>query len=208
MLKGWAPARFRLRHDARSRIAAGMLVVLVVAITTGSAMAAVAGARRSNTAYQRFLTWSHDPEISFSGCDCDARQLYEEFDRIRSQPFVEDSARYGFGFVVPRLPDGGRPSFLALQPAIDLDDRLGRDLLRFKMLEGRLPAPTAPDETSIGFIAAERFGLEVGDSLDLTAFDDADSVVASVHVVGIHAAPGELPSATGPQGSTLLLTSA
>ncbi len=172
-------------------------------------MAGAAGARRSDAAYGRFLGWSHEAELSFSGCDeCDSEQLEEEFDRIRAAPFTLETARYGFANVMVELPHGERPSFLALGPVVDVENRVGTVLPRVKMLRGRLPAPDAPDEVSVGFLAAERFGLRVGDTVDIAAADSARSQLETARLVGIHAAPGEFPSATGAQGSSLLLTRA
>ena len=71
------------------------------------------------------------------------------------------------------LADGTRPSFLAFQPAVDRDGLIGRELPHVKVLHGRLPVPSEPDEVSLSFLAAERFGLSVGDELQLLAVDDA-----------------------------------
>jgi hypothetical protein len=202
----WTPTVFRLRHDRRTRSGGVALIVLVVATTSGLVMAAAAGARRSDSAYGRFLAWSHNPELTFSGClDCTSEQLYDEFDRIEAAPFTLETARFGFADVIPQLPGGGRPSFLAMLSAVDLDDRIGSELARAKLLDGRLPSPDAADEASVGFPAAERFDLHVGDVIDLLDNTDGRTRVGSVRLVGIHAIPGEFPTASGPGGSTLLL---
>src|SRR5262245_42668612 len=156
MIGRWEPARFRLRHDRTSRMFGVVLLVFVIAMTTGIALAATAGARRSDSAYPRFLRWAHDPEINFSCALCTERQLDAEFDRIRAAPFVLDTARGGFAEVVVDLESGARPSFLAFLPVVDLDRRLGYDLPRAKVLHGRLANPDAPDEVSVSFVTAER----------------------------------------------------
>jgi ABC-type lipoprotein release transport system permease subunit len=202
----WSPVVFRLRHDRRLRSGSVVLIVLVVAVAAGLVMAAVAGARRSDAAYGRFLVWARDPQMTFSSCDCSAAQLNREFDRIRGAPFVLDSVQAGFADVIPELPDGSRPSFLAMNPVVERDDRLGRILPRAKMIHGRPPNTQAVDEASVGFLAASRFHLHVGDTLSLFDANDARDHLTSVRIVGIHVAPGEFPSADGPQSSSLLLT--
>lgn len=199
-----AVLRFR-RETLRHRWSFALIVV-VIGLTAGLATSAAAGARRSDAAYARFLEWSHDPELSFSGCDCTAEQLYDEFDRIRAQPFVAETTRVGFANVVVELPDGSRPSFLALLPAVDLDGRLGSELPRVKIRDGRLADPQRIDEVTVGFLAAERFRLELGDELKLRAANEHGPDVTTVRIVGIHVVPGELPSVSGPAGSAMLLT--
>jgi ABC-type lipoprotein release transport system permease subunit len=204
----WSPVVFRLCRDRRLRSASVALFVLVVAVTAGLVMAAAAGARRSDAAYGRFLVWARDAQMTFSGCQCNEAQLYRDFDRIRGAPFVVDSVAAGFADVIPELPDGSHPSFLALQPVVDRDGRLGRDLPRARVLHGRTPNARAADEASVGFLAAGRFHLHVGDTVSLIDSHDDRTRVASVRIVGIHVAPGEFPSADGPQSSSLLLTPA
>ena len=142
------------------------------------------------------------------GCECPPEQVTRAFERLRAAPFVLDSVVLGYAELSVGFADGTHASSFALLPAIDLEGRLGRELPRAKMLHGRLPDPSAPFEVSIGFLAAERFGLRVGDELRLLNSALGPSPPIAVRVVGVHAAPGELPSASGPQGSSLLLTQA
>jgi ABC-type lipoprotein release transport system permease subunit len=195
---------------------------VVIAISTGVTMAAVAGARRSDSAYGRFLAYANSFDFVVSGCqdpsaseasereECTDAEADEAFARVRELPFVADSAMFGFLEVSPELPDGGRPSFLAFLPTIDVDGRIGRDLPRVKVLSGRLPDPAAIDEAAIGLITAERFQVSVGDELRLHGLPTGDdpSATDTVRIVGIYVAPGELPAASGPQGNSFLLTAA
>jgi hypothetical protein len=208
MFAAWSPVAFRLRHDRRLRGASLGLIVFVIAVAAGVTMAAVAGARRSDSAYGRLLKWGRDPQATFSGCVCSASQLRREFDRIRGAPFVIDSEPVGFADVVPELPDGSRPSFLALQPIVARDRRLAREFPRVKMLHGRLADVAVADDAIIGFLAATRFHLHVGDSISLVDSHDNRTRVATVHIVGIYVAPGEFPTANGPQSSSLILSPA
>ena len=210
MANRWPAARLRFRSEVRTRRAGVTLLVLVIGVSASIAMAATAGARRSNTAYARFLQWAHDPELTVGGCDCSADELDTALERLRAAPFVLDSVRGGFASVVAGLPDGNQPSFLAMTPTVDLEGRLGRDLPRVKVLQGRLPRRDDPNEVSIGWLPAERFELGIGEELELQGLDSGGQpyLATTVRIVGIHVAPGELPSASGPQGTSMLLTPA
>jgi len=197
------------------------LLVAVVGIASGVTMAAAAGARRSDTAYGRFLDWSHAPQLTVSGChvsgsdatsakECTDAQTDAALARVRRLPFIQESALFGFLEVAPELPDGARPSFLAFLPVVDMEGALGREVPRVKVLHGRLPRRTARDEAAIGLLTAERFHLSPGDDLRLysTSSGSEGPLVDTVRVVGVYAAPGELPSASGPEGNSFLLTEA
>jgi putative ABC transport system permease protein len=209
MAKGWAAARLRLRSEVRTTRAGLALLVAVIALSAGVTMAAAAGARRSDTAYERFRVWAHDSDITVSGCDC-PDQVHDVFARLRAAPFVLDSVRMSFAEIAPELPDGTRASFLAFLPVIDIEGRLGRDLPRVKVLHGRLPSPAAADEVAVGLLTAERFHLSVGDELRLQAPDAQGHpyLVETARIAGIYAAPGELPSASGAQANSFLMTAA
>jgi hypothetical protein len=220
MATGWAAARLRLRSEVRTRRAGLALLVVVIAVSAGISMAAVAGARRSDSAYPRFLAWAKVYDISVSGCretaasagalgkECTDDEAARAMDRVRALPFVEDSAEYGFIAMTPELADGTQPSFLAFSPVIDVDGRFGRATPRVKLLHGRLPDPAAADEVAIGMLTTERFHLSVGDVLQGRAMGAPPIDLGPLRIVGIFAAPGELPSATGAQSSSLILTRA
>jgi hypothetical protein len=96
------------------------------------------------------------------------------------------------------------------------DERIGTEINRFKMLEGRRPDPD-PTEAVVGFEFAEQHGLEVGSEIEvvepsffeappaelspeevaqvIAARDRVLSVLPdnSLTVVGIEASPGEVP---------------
>ena len=215
MATRWAAAHLRLRSEVRTKRAGFVLLVAVIAITSAVTMAAGVGARRSDSAYGRFRAWAHDSDIGVSGCECEpgdeeaAEQLRAAFTELRRAPFVIDSARISFAELVPELPDGTVASVIAFLPVIDVEDRLGREFPRVKLLHGRLPNPAAADEVAIGILDAERFHLSVGDELRLHTNDaqGRPHLLETARITGIYVAPGELPSASGPQGNSFLLTS-
>ena len=97
MATRWAAAHLRLRSEVRTKRAGFVLLVAVIAITSAVTMA-LAGARRSDSAYGRFRVWAHDSDIGVSGCECEpgdeeaAERLRAAFTELRRAPFVLDSA--------------------------------------------------------------------------------------------------------------------
>jgi ABC-type lipoprotein release transport system permease subunit len=186
-------------------------------------MAAAAGARRSDTAYPRLLEWSHATrgldvgncrDVSVSEATamqpCTDAQAQEAFAQVRRLPFVESSALVGFPEIAPELPGQAQPSDSAIPVMVDVEGAIGRGVVRLKLLHGRLPGPTARDEAAIGLLIAERFHLSIGDRLSMysTEAGSEGQPVDAVHIVGIYAAPGELPSANGPQSASFMLSEA
>ena len=136
-------------------------------------MAATAGARRSSTAYGRFLVWANDAEIIVAAANARRMKTPTRFStRCRRHRSCTTSARFGFANVVVELADGTRPSFLAFQPAVDRDGRSAGNFPR-QGAARPIASTSEPDEVSLSFLVAERFGLSVGDELRLLAVDEA-----------------------------------
>lgn len=133
MSKGWEPARLMFGSEMRTHRAGAVLLVVVLAVASGVAMTAFAAARRSSTAYERFLAWADAPEIAVGGCDCPPEQLTRELELLRTAPFVLDSVMFGYAALSVGFADGTHASSLALLPVVDLEGRLGRELPRAKM---------------------------------------------------------------------------
>ena len=56
----------RARTELRGRWSAALALTLVIGVFAGVVMTAAAGARRTDTAYTRFLKWSHAPDAGVS----------------------------------------------------------------------------------------------------------------------------------------------
>jgi ABC-type lipoprotein release transport system permease subunit len=193
---------YRFRVELRSRWRAWLGLGLLVGLAAGAVMALAAGARRTDSAYARFLE-AHD---AFDVMVID----YEErgfpgvggFDEIAALPLVEDSAEGDLDLIplgtssVPGIAGG--------------DGRIGSEINRFKILEGRRADPDRPDEVVVSFTTAEDYDLDVGSTIQLLSPDevegitDPNEIAAARHfldqapdgrlrVVGIEAAPGEFP---------------
>jgi ABC-type lipoprotein release transport system permease subunit len=196
---------YRFRAELRSRWRAWLGLGLLVGLAAGAVMALAGGARRTDTAYARFLEAQNaydvivfDYEQRGSGI-----QGVGDFDEIAVLPLVEDSAEGELDLI----PLGPSSSVMGIASR---DGRIGRDINRFKILEGRRADTDRPHEVVVGFTAADDHGLDVGSTIQILSPDDVermtdpDAVAAAesflrqapdgrLRVVGIEAAPGEFP---------------
>ena len=184
----------RARSELRSRRRAMLSLALLVAVTAGVVMAAAAGARRTHTAYARFVDAHNAYDIAV-GNDQDFAVTPEQVRAIEALPQVAEHVR---GLLVyADLGPAGVPFYA---PA---DARLGTTLNRFELLEGRLPRPDRIREVVVGFTAADKYDLRLGQEFQL--FNPA---LGTFRIVGIEAAPGEFPPQTQGLGPAAHMTPA
>lgn len=161
----------RFRAELRTRWRALLALALLVGIAGGATLAAVAGARRTDTAFSRLLVDT------------------ESWDVLVNPDLGTDSAlEYRDVAQLPQVAEAGRVDGLFLAPA-DLRSeadfggfgivlasrgRAGYAFGRSKLLEGRNPNPRRPREVGINPVLAEREQLGVGDRVQAIVFSDAD----------------------------------
>ncbi len=217
----------------RRRWSAWLGLALLLAVVAGGVMGAVAGARRTDSAGERFREAHHAYDVLI-GISCarpadgglslpisPARCLEE----VRRLPSVADAALVEAlsGFIA--TADG-----TSVQPFADdacysgpgrvdvLGDRTGRfgnELNETRIVAGRRADPEAVDEAVLSKSTADRLGIEPGSVLQVSLFDGDEcfepsrwSPPISVRVVGIGLAPGEVPPPSGDYSSSLLVTPA
>src|SRR5438874_12880543 len=56
----------RARSELRSRWVATVALAVMIGVSAGIVITAAAGASRTDTAYERFLAWSHTPDAGVS----------------------------------------------------------------------------------------------------------------------------------------------
>jgi hypothetical protein len=200
----WIRTRSELRASWRPWLA----LALTIGLAGGVALAAVAGARRTGTAYPRFVAWSRTADIETSelAAGVDPAQALSGIEHL---PSVAGWSRVDVvapGFV---LPSG----HLVTQPELfgvsDLRGTFLSTIDRPKVLGGRMYDPAAPDEAVIDFAAADRVGLHVGDVLGAVTGDPFAEHPATVpvRVVGIVAHPRVFPAFGANSTATVLLMS-
>jgi ABC-type lipoprotein release transport system permease subunit len=202
---------YRFRAELRTRWRAWLGLAVIVGIAGGAVLALAAGARRTDSAYRRFLDAqdAYDVLVSLNTAGFGApAEVTFDTEELRELPQVAETAETGSFFITLGAGVG------VLVPP---DERIGTDINAFKMLEGRRPNPADPTEAVVGFEFAEQFGLDVGSEIDViepsffeapppefTPEEVAEIVAArdrvlsalpdnSLTIVGIEASPGEFP---------------
>jgi len=198
---------FRLRAVGRQRWRAWLALALLVGLGGGIVLGALAGARRTDSAYGRFLKEVNAFDVALAGVDLEA---------VRRLPQVADVAGNDF-LLMEKEGDDRR---FDLSPLLPAGDGMYERINGLKVLKGRRPDPSRADEVSISRIGAETYGLGVGDVVVMKAFapDQLEAVLGGeppspagprfmFRVVGIDATPTEfLP--TSPNPATIHLTPA
>lgn len=171
----WMYARAGLRSRWRPWVA----LALVVGLAGGAVLALAAGARRTASAYPRFLERVGAPDARLF-----SPLAPEQLAAIQHLPgVVATVVDTGLPVADPDL--GG----VALGPG-------PRPFNRFKLLSGRLPAPGRPDEVAVNFLAAEHRHLRVGSRISVhfaPSGPGAPAMASTFRVVGIESAVGEFP---------------
>jgi len=189
-----------VRAEASMRWRGWLGLALLLGIAGGAVTAAAAGARRTDSVYDRFLVAQDAADIVLFddgeiGVDID-------LDAVARLPQVESSARSSLLFY-----SVGNNGALAA-----VDDRLGRTMNRLKLLAGRMYDPGKVDEVVVGFGVARRYAqLRLGATFslidpkdveffkahatpeELAQFDELLAANITLKVVGIVAGPGEFP---------------
>lgn len=190
-------------------------------------MAAAAGARRTASAYPRFLEAQRAVDIAI--IDRNPITAATKLDAVEKRPEVAEFQRFDLFLGAIRTDRGLAVPILDSPPAATADGRLGSVLHKPKALRGRRPSPERADEVSVGFLTADRFGLDIGSELVLRlalptwdqlsefqevvegsrdAWDFAAGPTIRLRVVGIEAMPGGFPPLAPGQGPPLFLTPA
>ncbi|MFP5320302.1 MAG: FtsX-like permease family protein [Acidimicrobiia bacterium] len=165
------PAWYWARAELRRRWTAWLAIALVVGIGGGLATGALAGARRTDSAYPRFLEWADppdlvlDPNFEADGADFLAAvaALPEVADRTDAQAVAIGRVTDG------RIDVGDIGTVVA---SVDGDRFYERD--RVHVTEGRMPDPGRPDEVLVSHTEAAE-GVAVGDRIRLAVLGVEDA---------------------------------
>lgn len=184
-------ARARIRTELRS----WLLWVVVLGIAAGVPLAAVAGARRTATGFDRFLddTRAFDVIVANGTTPADYNRQFD-YDELAARPDVADAALLRYHPVVIEATDGRPVRTSDLLPLSPADDRFGVELNALPPLSGALPE--AEDELALTPLAADRTGADTGDVLQIRLDPDRDEATP-MRVSGIVAMNGGFPPLTG-----------
>jgi FtsX-like permease family len=148
----------------RARWRGWVLLAVLVAVGGGAVLASAAGARRTSSAYPRFLQASKAADVFVSPAGTGLGGYYRALAKLPGAAAVAP----GVGLNV-QLSGANRPSVAMEAPA---DGRLWRQTEIPKILAGRLPAVDRPGEVAVDQNGAALLHLHLGSTLALTAAGD------------------------------------
>ena len=203
--------RVELRRRWRSLVGVGLLV----AFAGGATLAGFAGARRTESAFDRFVATSRTQDVLV----LDDHVTPAVVRTVRRLPGV---AAVGQARFLALTRPNGQSLSTNLSTAGAVDDVVFRDVYRPRFIHGRAPRPDAPDEVVIGEPMARVAHLHVGDTLPVAGLtqEQVDELrtggidfgaalspagpVVRLRIVGISRVPSDL-SLQGLGGGTFLL---
>jgi ABC-type antimicrobial peptide transport system permease subunit len=190
-----AAVAVRLRSELRARWRAWLGLALLLGLAGGAATAAAAGARRTDTAYPRFVVAQKGYDLQTGGFP-DGVDAAKGLVTIARLPEVAEWARIDPVSFAGILPSGNLLTVPQLVAGTDFQGRAGIEFNRFKVLSGRLFDLDAPEEAVVDFGTADLYGLRLGSVIRFVIGDPSDPnpKLAPVRIVGIVASPGGFPA--------------
>ncbi|MCU1450399.1 MAG: hypothetical protein JWP02_2569 [Acidimicrobiales bacterium] len=175
----------RLRAELRARWTAWAAIALLIGLAGAVVLTTAAGARRTDTAYTRYLRSSHAADVLVSPQNIGRTGFY---DAVGKLPEVATIATVvGVSLFEPK-PDGAQ-----VQGILSADGRLARTIDRPKIVAGRMYRPDRPNEAVADRTAARALHLKPGSRLQLVAApptsdagpDFANAYPVRLEIVGI-----------------------
>jgi len=166
----------------RDRWRAWSVLVLLTGLAGGAVLATAAGARRTDSAFPRFLHDTAASDVLVSP----AKSGVGGFDlAVAKLPGVRLIAPVVGLNCLPQSAEGTIDE--AAEVMAPLDGRMGHVQERPRLLAGRQPRPDRPDEVMVDQIAAAQLDVHVGSTLRLAALNNYTGKVRrlTVRVVGI-----------------------
>jgi hypothetical protein len=151
----------RSRAELRARWPALLALTLLVGIAGGAVLAALAGARRTSSSYDRFVEESRSAHVFVILFHPIPAGFVEEVRRLRE---VEGFAHLD-GLVVQ-----AKGTDEPLGSGSALDDGFAKEVDRPRVLEGRLPEENAVREVAVGERTAAALGVDLGGLLILDSY--------------------------------------
>jgi hypothetical protein len=158
-----------LRSRLRRRWRAWVALALLLGIAVGVVLTAAAGARRTDTAYPRYLEWARAEDALVSVDD----SLVPAIERL---PQVTD-AGLGIGYALYRIDSRAHLEGDPARAVGPTDDRAVYHFGRPRVVAGRLPDPNRADEATVNPELARIWNLHPGSHVTLRAFVQADQQV-------------------------------
>lgn len=148
---------FCVRTQLRARRAAWAFLAILIGLAGAVVMVAAAGARRTDSAYARYLSATHAADLLVSPNGTGPPQLYADLAKLP-----------GVATVAPVIGYGLAPVTNVHQPILmtaAADENLGYRIEHPRLSAGRLPDPASPYEVVADRTAARQLGLHPGSTI-------------------------------------------
>lgn len=158
------PARYRLCAELRRGWASYLAILMIVGLLGGTAMASVAAARRTQSAFPRILAASNPSDVTVD-TGSQSRGLVG---RLSHLPQVRSAESYVALYALRALPSGFADPDTHFNQQVELVGSLNGlyfDQDRVIITAGRRANPRRPGEVVVSELTAHRFGLHLGQSL-------------------------------------------
>ncbi|HZW73032.1 MAG TPA: hypothetical protein VFF43_05770, partial [Caldimonas sp.] len=168
----------------RARRAAWALLAILIGLSGAVVMVAAAGARRTDSAYTRYLAATHGSDLLLSSNATGSPQLYADIAKVRGAAAVAPVVGYG------TAPVGDLHQPLLVDAATD--GEFGNLVERPRLTAGRLPDPDAPYDVVADRNTARMLRLHAGSTIRVAVARATEELpnmardpVVTLHVVGI-----------------------
>jgi hypothetical protein len=209
-----ALAFYHFRASLGRRWRSYVAIAVLLGLLGGVGLLAIAGARRTQSAYPRFLR-----SAAASTMAVDAGPYDPQLQQVANFPQVRQARTY-IAFNVAPLVDGRPDTSVNFEAMGSLDGRFF-DQDRFTPTKGRRPNPARVDEVSVNEYTAKKWGYHVGQRIDLGTYSDeqvrdpkfeqhpsAPKLAISATIVGIGLFTEEVLQDESDSSQLLLLTPA
>jgi putative ABC transport system permease protein len=171
----WRGAWYRVRATWRARLAGLIGLALVIGLTGGIAMAAIAGARRTQSSYAVFLASTNPSALTFTVYDLAGNGPPTLLPRIRALPDVTAVKTLVVGLVAPL--DHGAPNLTELSndPLLGSTNGFLLSQDRPAVLAGRIYDPSRADEVLMTPAAEKAWHAQLGSHLTLGVYSPAQT---------------------------------
>jgi len=169
----------RARAEMRARWRGWLAMALLIGLVGGLVTALAAGARRTETAYERLQQRSAPADLLVLDTDLLNPEARLDLGEAATLPGVADAVLVQALLAVGGAADGREIPAGAVAPFSTSGSELGRTVERKLLLEGRLPDPNATDEMLVSYDAARRYDLAPGSVLELDMVD-SDQLLATL----------------------------
>jgi ABC-type lipoprotein release transport system permease subunit len=178
-------------------------LAVVVGVSAGAVIATAAGARRTETAYERFLAGTNAFDVLVTnGTNPENFNRQFTFSEVAALPLVADAASIRYYFPAGQTEAGEPITAADISPLASMDGRFGTELNEAKVIEGRLPA--REDEVAMTPVAVEQIDAGVGTTMSLRLGGPLSATgrlpeppEMRMRVVGVVAMQAGLPPVTG-----------